>query len=334
MEVVSAQKISGKKVILRYDIDVPISSGKVTDDFRLKRGLDTLKLCLEHATGVVMIGHVGRPNGKDPNFSVAPIFEWLKTNGFANELANGKLKLLENLRFESGEEASDPQYAKRLAEYGDFFVNEAFAAYRPAASTTVLPSLLPHAAGLRFAREVEKLSQVRNNPQKPYVAIMGGVKVEDKLPVIKVLAQSADTVLVGGKLVAQIKDQNIDLPSNVMVGKMTEDGLDIAESTVLAWEDIIRGAKEIVWNGPVGKIDIGQLTIDNLGSAKSTYDLAQIILQSSAESVVVGGGDTVGFLASVDLLDKFETHGFVSTGGGAMLKFLSDGTLPTIQALL
>jgi len=334
MDVVSVQKISGKKVILRYDIDVPIDGGKVTDNFRLKMGLDTLKLCLENATGVVMIGHVGRPNGKDPNFSVAPIFEWLKTNGFANELENGKLKLLENLRFESGEENCDLDYAKKLAEYGDLYVNEAFAAYRPAASTTILPTLLPHAAGLRFTQEVEKLTKIREVPKKPFVVIIGGAKVADKLPVIKVLAQSADAVLVGGKLVAEIREQEIELLANVMVGKMTEDGLDIAESTVLAWENIIRGAKEIVWNGPVGKIDIGQLTIDNLGSAKSTYDLAQIILQSSAESVVVGGGDTVGFLASVDLLDKFETHGFVSTGGGAMLKFLSDGTLPTIQALL
>ncbi|MDO8619703.1 MAG: phosphoglycerate kinase [Candidatus Daviesbacteria bacterium] len=331
MQIVNPDLTKQKRIILRFDIDVPIEQGRVVDDFRLKTGLPTLTLCLENASSVVMMGHVGRPAstsaslggpaGKDLEFSVQPVYNWFIEQGFKPDFESGKLKLLENLRFEPGEEAGDLSYAKKLAEYGDFFVFEAFAAYRPAASTTVLPTLLPHAAGLQFAKEVEKINQVRENPEKPLVVIMGGAKVADKLPVITTLAQKADTVLVGGKLVAEIQDKKIDLPSNVMVAKMTTDGFDINEETVLAWESIIKEAKMIVWNGPLGKTEDPKNT--------ATKKVAQLIIDSRADSIV-GGGDTTGALQSWGMIDKFS---FVSTGGGAMLKLLTDGTLPTIQAL-
>ena len=333
MQVVTPNLVSGKKVLLRYDIDVPIQDGKVTDDFRLKAGLPTLKLCLEHGKQVILMGHIGRPDGREvPELSVAPIYEWLKQQGFEEDLKSDKLRLLENLRFENWEDGCDLGYAKELASFGDVYINEAFAAYHPAASTTLLPKLLPHAAGLRFANEVKKLSQVRENPKRPLVIILGGAKIEDKLPAIRFFSSKADTILVGGKLVHEIKQQNIDLPQNVLVGNLSEDGLDIKSDTLNEWENPIKNAKMIVWNGPLGKIQDTKYKIQDLDSARGTYQLTQMILQSSAE-VIIGGGDTVGFLKSANFMEEFEFKGFISTGGGAMLKFLLDGDLETINAL-
>src|SRR3989344_1286138 len=285
MQIVNAQIISGKKVILRLDIDVPLRlrSGsstffEVAEDFRLKAGIPTLNLCLQNALSVTVIGHIGRPEGKEvAELKVEPVRQWLIEHGYEEDLVNQKLILLENLRFdlrESFDSAQDHEraieFAKELADKGDIFINEAFASYHQAASTTVLPTLLPHAAGLRFAEEVRVLSEVRNDPKKPFVAIMGGAKVADKLPVIQVLAQKADAVLIGGKLVEEIS---------------------------------------------------------NMGSEKGTFEIARMILESKAE-LVIGGGDTVSFLGKVGLLNEFIQKGFVTVGGGAMLKFLAEGTLP------
>src|SRR3990167_1665643 len=312
MQVITKDLINGRRVLLRYDIDVVLHP---LEDFKLKAGLETLKLCLENASKVILMGHLGRPEGKPvESLRVAPIVEWFKSQGFEPEI-------LENLRFDPREESGDLDYARELAQMGDFYINEAFSSYRPAVSTTVLPTLLPHAAGLHFAQEVEILTRVRNNPKKPFVAIMGGAKVTDKLPVIEVLAKKADAVLVGGKLVSEIREQNIILPKNVMVGKLTEDSFDIAPETTSSWSGLISRAAQIVWNGPLGKFEDPK----NDQSAK----IAQLVFYSAAESIV-GGGDTIALLSQLDLLDQFS---FVSVGGGAMLKFLADGTLPTIEAL-
>lgn len=339
MQVVTPELIKNKRVLLRLDLDVPIIDGKVVEDFRLKAGLPTLKLCLENAEEVIVMGHIGRPKGIDPELSVEPIYDWLKKElreiGEVGVLG-GKLKLLENLRFEEGEDKCDLDYAKELAKLGEVYVNEAFASYHESASTTVLPSLLPHFAGLRFMREVKELGEVRDNPKKPLVVVIGGAKVEDKLPVVLALSKIADAVLVGGKLPAEIKDQNIEVPSNVFVGKLNEEGTDLASETVDSWKNLIDTAQMIVWNGPVGKIEgntwkesRSTFQVDDLGSAKGTYEIAQMIVSSKAESII-GGGDTVGFLGRLGMLGRF---GFVSIGGGAMLKFLETGTLPTIEVL-
>lgn len=337
-----------KTVLLRLDIDVPLENGKVIDDFRLKAALPTLKLCLENSSKVVIIGHLGRPGGREvPSLSVAPVYQWFSKSGFKQDLGSGKLRLLENLRFDKGEEEASIEYAHSLVDLVDpenkgdvIFVNEAFTAHHPAASTTVLPKLLPHFAGLQFAKEVEKLAEIKNNPKRPLVAIIGGVKIEDKGPAIEALSKFANTVLVGGKIVdSSLEPEFFGLvsgsaskkfsvsrsASNILLAKLTEDGLDITEDTLDLWEGIIKGAKEILWNGPVGKVE-------DKDSTKGTEKLAKIILESKAE-VIVGGGDTVGFLGSAGMLEKFEEHGFVSTGGGAMLEFLTKGTLPTIEAL-
>ena len=327
MQVVAPELIENKRVLLRLDLDVPLREVNglmvIEDDSRLLAGMDTLGLCLEFASSVTICGHLGRPGGKeDPKLSVKPIVDWLEEGYGHIQLPEGKLHILENLRFEPGEDALDPAFAKELASHGDFYVYEAFASHRPSASTTVVPTLLPHAAGLRFEAEVDELTQVRGNPIRPLVAILGGAKVEDKLPVIKAMAQIADVVLVGGKLAAEIKEQGIEgLGANVMVAKLAEHGFDISDETVGAWTNLIKTAKEVVWNGPVGKFEDPQYN--------QSEKIAKAIIESGAKSII-GGGHTISAMTQYGLADRFT---FVSTGGGAMLKLLADGTLPTIEAL-
>lgn len=328
MQVLAPELIENKRVLLRLDLDVPLREENglmvIEDDSRLLAGMDTLGLCLEFAASVTICGHLGRPGGKeDPKLSVKPIVDWLEEGYGHIQLPEGKLHILENLRFEPGEDDSDPAFAKELASHGDFYVYEAFAAHRPAASTTVVPTLLAHAAGLQFAAEVEELTQVRENPIRPLVVILGGAKIEDKMPVIKSMSGKADVVLVGGKLAAEIKEKGIEgLGANVMVGKLTEDGFDISDETVGAWSNLIKTAKEIVWNGPLGKFEDPK--------NNQTEKIAKAVIESDAKSII-GGGDTISAVTKYGLVDKFT---FVSTGGGAMLKLLADGTLPTIQALV
>ena len=326
MEVINQSLISGKKIILRYDIDVALKDGKVAEDYKLKAGISTLNLCLQNAQQVILMGHVGRPDGKVvENLKVAPIVDWFRNQGYSGDMASGRLKILENLRFDPREEACDLEYGRELASMGDIYINEAFSSYRPASSTTILPTILPHGAGLRFAEEVKKITEVRNNPKKPFVVVMGGAKIQDKLPVIQVLAKNADAVLVGGELIGQIRKQNLTLPKNVMVGKLNEDGMDIAPETVDAWKDLIFKAAMIVWNGPLGKFEDSKYD--------QTEKVAGLILDSTAE-VVIGGGDSIAALNQYGLLEKAEGKCFISVGGGAMLKLLAEGTLPTIQALV
>lgn len=340
MQVVTADFVKGKKVLLRYDIDVALefriqsSEFRVKEDFKLKAGIPTLKLCVGNASKVIIIGHLGRPSAPSPDLSVKPIEGWFEKElgekvDFADTLekaaqSDAKIVLLENIRFFHGEAEGDIDFASQLASLGNVYVNEAFSAHNPGASTTIVPTLLPHAAGLHFVKEVETLLNVRNNPKKPFVAIMGGAKVVDKLPVIAVLARSADAVLVGGKLISEIREQKLELPKNVMVGKLSADGFDISPDTTESWRNLIMKAAQIIWNGPLGKFE----DPENDQSAK----IAQLILESGAE-IVVGGGDTISLLGGLGLLGEFEEKGFVSVGGGAMLKFLTEGTLPTIDAL-
>lgn len=327
MQVITPDFVKGKRVILRSDIDVLIEGGGL-EEFRLEVGLPTLRMCLEYGSRVTMIGHLGRPDGQvTANLSVEPVRRWFTNHGFSQDLTNGKLEILENLRFDPRESFDSTQdkdaleFAKELAAMGDVYINEAFSAYRPAVSTTILPTLLPHAAGLHFTKEVARLTTVRENPKRPFVAIIGGVKVEDKLPAIKVLSQIADAVLVGGKIASQITETSTIVEHNVMVGKLNEEGTDIAEETTESWRSLIMRAKMIVWNGPLGKFEDPK--------NNQTSKVAQIVVESEAESII-GGGDTISALNEAGLLDKFS---LISVGGGAMLKFLAEGTLPTIEAL-
>lgn len=322
MQTVTPQLIKDKKVLLRLDLDVPIKEGKVLEDFRLKAALPTINLCLEYAAETVMMGHIGRPGGVEVSeLSVGPIFQWFKSQGYNHDLENDQLRLLENLRFEKGEDEEDLDYARQLASLGDFYVNEAFAAHHREASTTVLPTLLPHAAGLRFISEITKLNEIRLTPKRPLVVIIGGAKLEDKLPVVQVLSKVADTILVGGKLVEELKMGHHFLEPNVALAELNFDGTDISEETTNLWLKILQQAKMILWAGPLGKVE--------QEGRDQSRKIAQIIFDSGAESII-GGGDTITALSKWQMIDKFS---FVSTGGGAMLKFLSSGTLPAIEAL-
>jgi phosphoglycerate kinase len=322
MQTVSSDLIKGKKVLLRFDIDVPVESGRVVDDFRLQAGLPTLKLCLENASEVIILGHIGRPKGEDKELSVSAIYGWLSENGFEEDLQSGKLRILENLRFEQGEDSADIEYAKELARFGEVYVNEAFAAHHKAASTTVLPTMMPHAAGLNFSKEVAKLQEIRENPKRPLVAIIGGAKLDDKLPAVQALSKIADTVLVGGKVAAEIRNNSVSIPHNVLIARLNSDGEDVSEESIKMWRMIISQAKQIIWNGPLGKVDSTE-------NSKGTFEVARIVAESGADSIV-GGGDTVAALDNMGMLSKF---GFASTGGGAMLEYIIKGTLPTIEAL-
>lgn len=331
MRVLTPHLIADKRVLVRIDMDVPLGEVKdeaghthrvVTEDFRLRAALPTLYLCVQYASKVIVLGHIGRPEGKvEKDLSVEPIVNWLDQEFPNFDFPEDRLIVLENLRFENGEDEADLNYAKELAKMGDFFVNEAFAAHHKAASTTVLPTLLPHAAGFHFDHEVRMLRHVREHARQPFVAIIGGAKIEDKLPVVEVLSKIANAVLVGGKLPQEIKDKGLKLPDNVIVASMSEDGQDLSHQDLAQFGQALIGAKQVIWSGPMGHYEAGFIS--------GTQKLAKLVLDAGADSVI-GGGDTISALASVGMLDEFS---FVSTGGGAMLKFLVDGTLPTIEAL-
>ncbi len=323
MQTVSADLIRGKKVLLRLDIDVSIENGKILEPFRLESGLETLKLCLENAESVTCMGHIGRPGGVEvAELSVAPVVAWYEEKLKDLQLTSGKFNFLENLRFEKGEDDASAEYAAELAKLGDFLVIESFASHRPAASTTVLATLLPHAAGLRFGKEVEELTKVRENPTRPMVAIIGGAKIEDKLAVVTQMSKSADAVLIGGKLPHEIHEKGLTFPPNVLVARMNESGFDLDPEVAQKFADIIKASKMVVWAGPMGKYEDEE-------HREGTRILAQVMVDAGVHSVI-GGGDTITALSEIGLLDKMS---FVSTGGGAMLKLLADGTLPTLDAL-
>lgn len=320
MQKITPELISGKRVLLRFDIDVPIENGEVVEDLRLIAGIPTLDMCLIHAASVVIFGHVGRPKDKDPKYSVKPVASWFEKTFADVDLPEGKLHILENTRFERGEEEMSIDFARELASLGDVYINEAFAAHNPSASTTILPTLLPHAAGLNFVREVETLLEVRNNPKKPQVALIGGAKVEGKYQAAIALSKTCDLVLIGGLLAKNIKEQNLEVPKNMVLATLDPSGVDISESSTEMFIDMIAHSKQVIWGGPMGKYEVEE-------GMKATKKIAEAIINSKVDSII-GGGDTTAALA--DYLEKFS---FVSTGGGAMLELLAKGTLPTIDVL-
>jgi phosphoglycerate kinase len=231
--------------------------------------------------------------------------------------------LLENLHFWSEELEPNLDFAKKLATMADVYINEAFGScHRNEASMVLLPSLLPHAAGIHLEKEVSELSKLLKDPKRPFVAIVGGAKIETKLPVIENLAKVADSVLVGGKIAKEFQISNFKFPiSNVIVATSAAGDKDIDQKSIDKFGEVIATAKTIVWNGPMGVFEEG--------FDKGTKAVAQAIIESGVYSVV-GGGETTEFLASEDLLSKFS---FVSSGGGAMLEFLAGKELPGIKAL-
>lgn len=331
--------LKGKRVFVRADLDVPLSEFRVIEDeTRLVAGMPTIQYLLEKGARVIVGGHLGRPRGFDKNLSLEPVAKWFsikykvlsikykKLEDFDGWEIGENLFLLENLRFYEGEEKNDPEFAQKLAKLADIYVNDAFAmCHRNHASIVGVPSLLSHYAGLRLQKEVEELSNILEKPKRPLVVIIGGQKIETKLPLIEKMEKFADFVLVGGKIAQEAKKVKANLNKKVIVADSNQEGTDITEESLNQFLSVIKNAKTIVWNGPLGRI--GAQKVD---SERGTKELAKAIAQSSAYKVI-GGGDTTEFVKRIGLFDKFD---FVSTGGGAMLTFLSGEKLPGLEALI
>ena len=308
--------VAGKRVLLRLDLD----TNPDPNDFRIKTSEETLNYLKEKGCQIIVLGHKGRPEGKtDESLSLKPfqpIFEKWGT------------EVKENLRFNPGEESNDENYAKEIASWGDIYVNEAFAtSHRKSASIVGLPKLLPHAVGFRFAKEVENLSKVFENPTRPLLFIVGGSK-KDKPDYIKSLESLSDKILVGGRLPEYYGDLALESVRNkgeqdkLIIANLVQDKEDITLNSIEVFEKEISKAKMIVLAGPMGRYEVE-------GHGQGTERIFKAVAAANAFKIV-GGGDSLSVLSIYDLVDKFD---WVSVGGGAMLEFLANKTLPGIEAL-
>ncbi len=333
--------VAGKRVLVRADLNVPLEDGRVADDTRIRAALPTIRLLLERdAAEVIVCSHLGRPKGPDPKYEIAPVAERLR------ELlgTDGRVRVLENTRFDPRETANDPEFAKELAALADVYVNDAFgSAHRAHATTEGVAHLLPAYAGLLLEKELQELGKLLHEPERPFVAIVGGAKVEDKIGVLRNLAERADVVLVGGKMAEEIRASPIDvavkLPGDVVAAAAFEAdaesrvvpadavpdgwlGLDIGPETREAYAKRIAMAKTVFWNGPMGVFEWPRF-------AEGTLAVARAIAESDAYSVV-GGGDSVRALEESGLAGRID---WVSTGGGASLELLEGKELPGVAAI-
>lgn len=337
---VESLKVIDKKVLVRVNYDVPLVDGKIEDTTRIEESLPTVKHLLEKkASQIILISHLGRPNGKRvPELSLKPVAKFLSSKfkvggsrlqfeieNFSGFRIGEKIILLENIRFYPGEEANDLDFAKELAGLADFYINEAFAcSHRKHASIVGVPKFFPpqnRAFGFDFLKEVEVLGKIRENPKRPLVLLLGGVK-KDKIEYAKRLVGWADWVLVGGKLVEYDGIPNL-VNHPKIIGNLIKNGEDITMETAEEFGKILTKAKTVVWAGPMGNFY-------KKGCEKGTKIVAEAVVKSGA-FVVVGGGDTEAALSKFGLTDKVD---FFSSGGGAMLEFLAEGTLPGIKAVL
>ncbi|MFA7319693.1 MAG: phosphoglycerate kinase [Parcubacteria group bacterium] len=343
MEIRKLQEtdVAGKKVLLRVDFNVAIEKGRVKETFKIAAAKETLDYLLARKCKVVMISHLGRPDGKvDPEFSldqVTPDAEIIlgdritfvpdcigeKVTTALENLNEGAL-LLENVRFYAGDEKNDPEFAKKLAENFDIFVYDAFGVcHRDHASITGITKFLPSYAGFNMQEEVHEMTIVKDHPIAPAVAIIGGAKIETKLPVIKFFEEKYDHILVGGKIANEAIEQKMTFSDKVILPTdFVDGGFDIGPATVAKFKEIIATAKTIVWNGPLGKFEDPRYAV-------SSNEILQAVLASGA-FVLVGGGETLEILEKNDAMDSVS---FVSTGGGAMLDYLGGAEMPGIEAL-
>lgn len=333
----SIQTISQQVVLVRCNFDVPITEGKVTDASRIEDATPTIKLLLEHHNEVLLLAHYDRPEGFESDKSLRPVLGELESLlgqpvGFIeyqkdfNQLqfrSQGKVQLLENLRFWSGEEANELGFAEALARLGTYYVNESFAtAHREHASIVGIPKHIPAFAGLAFEKEVQTILQVKNNPKKPLVVVIGGAKLETKEPLVRTFAQTADNILVGGKIALDLHNHPQPLPANVSLAQLVASGRDITPESAQEFSEIINHAGTVIWNGAMG---VFEETEHQLG----TKIVAEAINHSPAFTLV-GGGDTE---AALTIFNQEDGIDHISMGGGAMLELLTNETLPGIKAL-
>jgi phosphoglycerate kinase len=377
--------VNGWHVLMRADFNVPIKNGKVGEDTRIRAALPTIQYLIEQQAMVVLCSHLGRPKGEsDPKFSLAPVGEHLsglleKPVGFAedcigpaaegavSELHPGEVVLLENTRFHPEEKKNDKTFAQRLAMLGKIFVNDAFgSAHRAHASTEGVAHYLPGVAGFLMEKEIAFLDKAANDPDHPYIVILGGAKISDKIGVITNLLKKCERLLIGGGMAntflkakgfavgeSLVEDGSVDtakqimaeagdkllLPEDVVAAdKFDADAqsrtvaadavpddwriLDVGPATVARFGKALQGAKQVVWNGPMGVFEFPKF-------AAGTRGLAQAVAACGAVTVV-GGGDSVAAITEAGLADKI-SH--ISTGGGASLEFLEGKELPGIKVL-
>ena len=337
--------MANKKVLLRVDFNVAVENGKAKEGFKIAAAKETLEYLLEKKCKVALVSHFGRPEGKvNPEFSLKQIENDIKNilakevffidDCISNEIGNklevleeNEVLLLENVRFYPGEEKNDADFAQKLSANFEIFINDAFSvSHRDQASVTGITKFLPSFAGFRLQKEIEEMEKIKNNFEKPAVAIIGGAKIETKLPVIKFFEEKYDHVLVGGKIANEALDQKIKFNDKVILPfDFIDDRLDIGPKTLEKFKEIIKSAKTIVWNGPTGKFEEEKYAV-------SSNEILKYILDSEAY-VLIGGGETLEILENNNAMDKIAHKGFISTGGGAMLEYLGGEKMPGIEAL-
>ena len=369
--IADIKDLRGKRVVLRLDFNVPIKNGKIMETMRIDRALPTVEYLQKKGARIVILSHIGsdaamslKPivryvaKALDINVGFVPDFRAASAHTVAGNLQNGGVVIFENLRLDSREQKNDPTFSKLLASFGDVYVNDAFAvSHRAHASIVGITKYLPSYVGFLIEDEIKHLS-LALNPKHPFLFILGGAKFDTKMPLLKKFLKTADKVFVGGilandffhdqgletgtsivdqykgKLTPLLEKGNIILPFDVIAreGKnattknankilKTESIVDVGGDTIKKLVPIIKKSKLIVWNGPLGFYEGG--------FDKGTIALMKEIAKSKATSII-GGGDTAVIVEKLGIAKKFS---FVSTGGGAALDFLANGTLPGIEAI-
>ncbi|HAV11071.1 MAG TPA: hypothetical protein DCX32_00775 [Candidatus Moranbacteria bacterium] len=343
MKKIQDENLENKRVLVRADFNVGIVDGAVQEKFKLKACKETVDYVLsQEGTRVAICSHLGRPEGeRNDSFSLSQLSGDLESilerkvvfafdcigEDVATALENlgeGEVLLLENVRFHEGEEKNDEDFSEKLAANFDMFVNEAFSVcHRDQSSVTGVTKFLPSFAGFWLQKEIENLNKILENPKRPATAIIGGAKIETKLPLIKKFEEVYDHILVGGKIANEALDQKLEFSNKVILPWDFEgDRLDIGEETAKKFKEIVLASGTVVWNGPLGKFE--EAPYD-----RSTREILGVVAESGAYSLI-GGGESVQVLEENGLMDKIS---FVSTGGGAMLEYLSGNKMPGIESL-
>ena len=377
--------VNGKKVLVRVDFNVPLKDGAVSDDTRIRGALPTIQYLLDNGAAVILCSHLGRPKGvADPKYSLKPVAEYLKglvsnpvffaedcvgepAKKAAAALKPGEILVLENTRYHAGEEKNDLELAKGLADLADLYVNDAFGtAHRAHSSTEGVTHYKPGVAGFLLEKEIQYLSSAVENPKRPFVAILGGAKISDKIGVIKNLLNKADKVLIGGGMAntffaaqgyemadSLVQEEAIDTAKEILAAGSEKLVLPVDMVIANAFDNDAEKKSVDTGNVPAGwrVLDIGPKTVELYSKlvsdaatvvwngpmgvfempefAKGTFAVAQAVADSSAISII-GGGDSVAAIQQSGLADKV-TH--ISTGGGASLEMLEGIILPGVAAL-